>query len=294
VVDTGSTDESVKVATELGAKVFYFAWCNDFAKARNQSIKHAQGEWVLWLDADELLLEEDLLNLRELLTKSPAETDCYQLPIYQCVPFVIAKEKSSYRYKLFRNFRGFFFARPINECLVKPNGHPLEGPACEASIYHFGNLLSIEKLKDKNLRYIEIFAGVIEKHPEDPYYRLLLADRYFAICNFAEALGSYRIAGKLFASKELMARAKTGEAACLHRLGEKELALEIAQGVLEIQPDFVRAYNLIALIYVEKNCFAEAVICFETAHQINPNPFFDQKIRQLKNLINKGGEQNGS
>jgi glycosyltransferase involved in cell wall biosynthesis len=56
VVDTGSEDNTVAIAQQFGAKVSYFAWCNDFAAARNASLAQATGTWILVLDADEELV----------------------------------------------------------------------------------------------------------------------------------------------------------------------------------------------------------------------------------------------
>lgn len=53
VVDTGSTDNTVKVARKLGAKVSYFKWNNNFSDARNLALKQAKGNWIIFLDADE-------------------------------------------------------------------------------------------------------------------------------------------------------------------------------------------------------------------------------------------------
>ena len=57
VVDTGSTDRTRAVAMRAGARVIDFAWVDDFSAARNESIRHATGDWIFWLDADERLDE---------------------------------------------------------------------------------------------------------------------------------------------------------------------------------------------------------------------------------------------
>lgn len=64
VTDTGSTDDTRKIAAGFGAKVFEFPWCDDFSAARNVSLSHASTDWVLWLDADEELRSETVPVLR--------------------------------------------------------------------------------------------------------------------------------------------------------------------------------------------------------------------------------------
>lgn len=55
VVDTGSIDDTVSLATAMGAKVLHFPWVNDFAAARNFAFEQCTGDWILWLDADDWL-----------------------------------------------------------------------------------------------------------------------------------------------------------------------------------------------------------------------------------------------
>jgi glycosyltransferase involved in cell wall biosynthesis len=53
IVDTGSTDDTPAIARSLGAHVGHFAWCDDYAAARNASMAHATEPWIFWLDADD-------------------------------------------------------------------------------------------------------------------------------------------------------------------------------------------------------------------------------------------------
>jgi glycosyltransferase involved in cell wall biosynthesis len=55
VVDTGSTDRTKEIAAGYGAKLFDFPWRDDFSAARNESVSHCLGEWILYVDADERL-----------------------------------------------------------------------------------------------------------------------------------------------------------------------------------------------------------------------------------------------
>lgn len=69
VVDTGSMDQTVEIAERLGAKVFPFTWIDDFAAARNYSLAQCTGDWILWLDADDVLTEETQQQLLMLKTQ---------------------------------------------------------------------------------------------------------------------------------------------------------------------------------------------------------------------------------
>ena len=65
VVDTGSTDNTVQIAREAGAKLYHFKWINDFAAAKNYAIDQATGDWIMFLDADETFTDEAQKVLRK-------------------------------------------------------------------------------------------------------------------------------------------------------------------------------------------------------------------------------------
>ena len=67
IVDTGSTDNTPAIAREFTPHVHEFAWCDDFAAARNESLRHATGDWIFWLDADDRVRPQDVARLKELL-----------------------------------------------------------------------------------------------------------------------------------------------------------------------------------------------------------------------------------
>src|SRR5438132_9453804 len=66
VVDTGSTDRTKEAAAGFGAKVFDFPWCDDFAAARNECIRHATGDFIFWMDADERIDDGNRRKLKGL------------------------------------------------------------------------------------------------------------------------------------------------------------------------------------------------------------------------------------
>lgn len=69
VIDTGSTDNTREVARQFTSQVFDFPWCDDFSAARNESLKHATGDWIFWLDADDRLSPENVAKLANCLNQ---------------------------------------------------------------------------------------------------------------------------------------------------------------------------------------------------------------------------------
>ncbi len=65
LVDTGSTDATVEIASGLGARVSHFDWINDFSAARNFAFSQVKTDYVMWLDLDdELFNREAFIDFR--------------------------------------------------------------------------------------------------------------------------------------------------------------------------------------------------------------------------------------
>jgi glycosyltransferase involved in cell wall biosynthesis len=69
IVDTGSTDRTKEIALEFGARVVDFVWIDDFAAARNVSLANATGDYIFWLDADDVLDPPEREKLKALLSR---------------------------------------------------------------------------------------------------------------------------------------------------------------------------------------------------------------------------------
>nr|WP_222439399.1 glycosyltransferase family 2 protein [Sporosarcina sp. BP05] len=66
IVDTGSTDQTKEVLKRYTNRIYDFEWVHDFAKARNYAFQQATKDFILWLDADDVLLPDDQDQLKEL------------------------------------------------------------------------------------------------------------------------------------------------------------------------------------------------------------------------------------
>jgi glycosyltransferase involved in cell wall biosynthesis len=71
VTDTGSTDRTLEIAGEFGAKISRYAWTDDFAAARNFALAQATGDWILVLDADEHASETLAQEIRAFIAGGP-------------------------------------------------------------------------------------------------------------------------------------------------------------------------------------------------------------------------------
>ena len=107
IVDTGSTDGTKEAAKQLGAEVYDFVWCDDFSAASNESIKHADSDWIAWFDADEYVETADINRLRNHLDE--AQADIIHVVVKECAYGSKDPNNSYYRDKVFRNKKGFHF-----------------------------------------------------------------------------------------------------------------------------------------------------------------------------------------
>ena len=55
ILDTGSTDKTIEIASKYHCEIYHFDWINDFSAARNYASSLASNDWVLFIDCDEFV-----------------------------------------------------------------------------------------------------------------------------------------------------------------------------------------------------------------------------------------------
>ena len=75
IVDTGSNDGTKEIAARFTDKIYDFAWIDDFSAARNFSYAQATKDYILWLDADDIILPEDVVKIKSLKETMAPEID---------------------------------------------------------------------------------------------------------------------------------------------------------------------------------------------------------------------------
>ncbi|MGB9697808.1 MAG: tetratricopeptide repeat-containing glycosyltransferase family 2 protein [Thermodesulfobacteriota bacterium] len=157
VVDTGSTDQTKEVAKSLGAKVFDFQWCNDFSAARNDSIRHATGDYILWLDADDRIDEQNIKKIGQLKNSLSASRDkAYYLIINSQSP--VDGETRFRQIRIFPKIKGTLFEGRVHEQIyysLKRQGIKFENMDIEIRHIGYSDSETIIKKAQRNLSIIE-------------------------------------------------------------------------------------------------------------------------------------------
>lgn len=277
VLDTGSTDRTPTIAQEFGAKVHYFEWCNDFAAARNESLKYVTGDWVLVLDADEYLSAEIAPHIQEAI-----KSDRYIL--INLIRAEIGAQQSPYSLvsRLFRNHPDIKFARPyhaivddsISEILAKES-HWQIASLPEIAVLHEGYKKEEIASKNKVQKAQAAMENFLSHHPNDAY-----------VCSKLGAL--YLEIGEKHKGMELLFRGlqdpqvdKTILYELHYHLGiayRQKQETEMAKSHYQIATELnivpklkLGAYNNLGSLFKEAGNLQDAKINYEIALQIDPN-----------------------
>jgi tetratricopeptide (TPR) repeat protein len=190
VVDTGSTDRTVFIAEQGGARVYHFAWCNDFAAAKNFALEHARGEWIIFLDADEYFPGRVIPRLREHIKMYHPNRRIVGII---CRLLNIDKDDkdrfigSIGQIRVFRNMKALRYTGVVHEHLMNTsrNGRCLK-VAEDLEIYHTGYSQKI--IRAKLQRNLALLQDKIASQGEQPEDFLYLADCYFGLGDYARAI----------------------------------------------------------------------------------------------------------
>lgn len=186
VVDTGSKDRTREIASEYTDKVFDFEWEDDFSKARNYSLSKAKSDYVMWIDADDVIDDENIRKIIELKSSVKPETDLIMMKYNTGFDEFGNPVFSFYRERIFRNNDRYRFEGAIHETV------PLIGRIEYSDIE-----INHKKLKVNDpQRNLKIFRKMIstgkQLSPREQYYyaRELYYNKFYfnAVTNFKQFL----------------------------------------------------------------------------------------------------------
>lgn len=186
IADTGSTDATVAIAKKYGARFFSIPWKNDFATARNHTLQAAIGDWLLHLDADEILDPQGAKRVRELIDADGQGADAIEVTLanytndprgWRWTPAPpgdpLARGYAGYLrvdlLRLFRNRCGFEYRERVHEniteSVVENKGRVRHE---DILIHHYGYDAPKARSAEKAALYFDIARQKLRERPDDP------------------------------------------------------------------------------------------------------------------------------
>lgn len=262
IVDTGSTDETKKIAKSYDARIFDYEWNDSFADARNYSMSKAGGDWILIMDADDELAKEDTGLLREIINSDgPApiyymKTLCFTGNVPDLNNVLL-----NLNVRLIKNGLGYHFKGNIHEHPVVGEDTPdVPGQTADIRFYHYGYLHQAVTSKDKRNRNIRLIEKELEANPEDPLMIFYLGNEYYASQDFEKALEIFKHSLEICnATSTLVSKLLFRIAICMQMLGKTDDAYKFIDKGLEYYPNLTDIEFLRADILLQQNKKAEVV-----------------------------------
>lgn len=124
IVDTGSSDGTKAIAEKFTQKIYDFEWIQDFSAARNYSFSKAECEYILWLDADDVVTANDAAKLLALKEKLQKTVNVVMLRYDVCFDNFDNVTLSYYRERIVKNAPANVWQDAVHEVIV-PSGEIL-------------------------------------------------------------------------------------------------------------------------------------------------------------------------
>ncbi len=271
VVDTGSQDNTVSVAKHFGAKVHDFEWRDDFAAARNEALKHAVGDWILQIDADEELLSGSIPHLKDHMSR-PTVLYC----MIRCDNGLGSQgPRFSWFGRLFRRHPELCYHRPYHEG-VDPSvqdlimAEPRWQKQHESNIVirHYGFEQAEEELRKKCEIGRRIMKSYIKKNPRDFYVLAKLGDACGGLGLYEEAEDYLN---KALEIAPAWPEANYSLGLTLQNQGKLGAAIRYYNKAVAADPEFAEAHGNLAIVLIERGLLDDAISELKRALAINPD-----------------------
>jgi tetratricopeptide (TPR) repeat protein len=246
IVDTGSTDRTVEIAEEFGATVLHHEWNGSFSDARNVSLEAATGDWIIYLDADEVLVDEDAEKLRAVTGRVWREAFALVETNYTGdIEDGTALTHTALR--VFRNRPEYRFKGRLHEQMA----YALPGYLTERIEYtqmrieHYGYLGVVRDAKDKSRRNLELLLQQEEEGGQDTAFQAFnLGSEYLALAELQTAVDYFEKAWRMLEGDPgrtvypYVGTLANRHVTVLRELGRLEDADKQAAEALELFPGF--------------------------------------------------------
>lgn len=301
VVDTGSSDRTEDLARANGARVSSFRWTGDFAKARNASLEKATQDWILIIDPDERLSEQDLPKIKALCERKEVMGFSFPTRNYTqnhlasgfrpCAGNYADLEKNysgyfeSRKVRLFQNLPTHRFQGSVHE-LVEAS---LQGQIEESEIpfHHYGATQEEVERKEKRQFYREQTQKKIKEQPQDWKAQFEMGIECLTGGDFSGAVKALEAAKKLKPDESLVL-SNLGYA--YMEAGRLKEAEEVLKTCISLDPKNHDGHLNLGVTKMRAKEYDKAIEIFEKLLKIHPGSFM--AFRNAGNCYAKKKELN--
>lgn len=261
IVDTGSTDKTKKIVSQYTDKIFDFEWADDFSKARNFSFSKATKDYILWLDADDVILDEDEKKFLDLKQRLDGTVDLYQMKYNYTVDQNDNPTLVQVRARLLKREKNYKWVSPIHEVII-PTG---KIEKVDIAITH-----KKDKIKDVN-RNLKIFEKMKKEQIEfDDRQEYCYAKELYCLRRHEEAALQYEEYIKKYQNEYQLKRnflypAILELADCYKIMGEDEKRLSTLFEILKHEIPGSECCCKIGEVFMENKEYNNAIFWFELA-----------------------------
>ncbi|MED1726204.1 glycosyltransferase family 2 protein [Brevibacillus parabrevis] len=263
IVDTGSEDRTREIARSFGARLFEFAWIDDFAAARNFAFSQASKDYIFWLDADDVLEEADRERFLALRKMEPFEYDSVSMPYHLAFDDRGQPVKFLRRNRLVKRQRQFVWHGAVHEYLE-----------VGGEIYHSDIAVTHRKEKAYTDRNLQIYLRRQERNesfsPRDQYY---FANELYDHGRYQEAAEQYQAfldGGQGWVEDQIMACYKQAE--CYANLQQPEKQIQSLVRTLAFDAPRAEFCCKVGAYFLEKKDIHKAIYWFRQATLLERPP----------------------
>lgn len=272
VIDTGSTDRTKEIAISYGAKVFEKEWTDDYSEARNEYFKHATGDFIFSIDADEWVNKSNYPEFQKIKERD--------LALYSTMIFSIKTSGDilySSNFRLFPNDTRLRWEFIVHENL-RDDGKVFQTLPSKLFLLHSGYMVEEIQRKKTAERNLRLLKRQIEKTPDSLYFLYHLGNELYHSGDSKASQKSFsRVLEALLRTPDsiycqYLPSVYEGLALCAIDLNESE-SIEALSKVDTISPNF----------YIQLSRHFKLQGQFGKAHELADKAI--NVISQVKNLI---------
>ncbi|MDP4099404.1 glycosyltransferase [Paenibacillus sp. P96] len=278
IVDTGSTDDTVAIAKAFGANVIQMPWGDSFSAARNRGLEEATGDWILWLDADEVMDVAEAGKLKELLTRDAIQEQCVEgLQFYFIHHMKAGVVEHNCLQRMVRNRPEYRFEGRVHEqilpSMLKANPGMAIGQV-DIHVHHYGNLVPNMVRQDKLRRNISLLLQSIQEYPNYRQYHYYLGVELYRLNELEGALRCFNsvLSAPTGFSKTMLSTAHKNRLITLETMGRFRDMVQYSEESTALFPDFTDLYHLKAAGWKALGQTDKAVDCLQQALSLGPAP----------------------